>query len=469
MTILLGTGACAPFAQANSAPPLSPSARGADGTVSLKTGAVRQTVAGFGASGCWWAQDVGGWQQDKVDKIVELLFNKEKGIGLNIYRFEVGGGGVNESSDPWRRAETFEVSPGAYDWSRDANAVNVLRKAVSAGVDDVMFFANTPPGRMTANGRTTGGDDGAPNLKPGMEGDFARYLVDIALHFKSEGIPVKYISPVNEPQWTWQTKNGQEGCHYEPDQIVTVAEALVKELAGRGAGIKPSLIDSGKWFDNQYTVEMYKTLAQNPIVGPAMDHYAVHSYWSADTDKQTAMKLLQGTGADLPLWQTEWCQMDAERDLGMDAALVLAECVHEDMTITDCSAWIAWLAVSCYDYKDGLVYVDLGSRQVLDSKRLWALGNYSRFVLPGYKRIDLAGDAGNMLASAYMSPDEKTAVIVAINPGDKPKALSIAATGFSSYEAYETSEAHSLDLVASGKPGKYTFPPVSVTTLVMKK
>lgn len=472
-TMLLG--ACSTAPAHSSAPATEPTPSPAPASeapmpsIEFKPEALRQTIDGFGASGCWWAKDVGGWQADKVDQIVGLLFDSKTGIGLNIYRFEVGGGDVNNAPDPWRRAETFETAPGQYDWGRDANSVSVLRKAVSTGVDNVVFFANTPPGRMTISGKTTGEDNGGPNLAAGLEGDFASYLTDIALHFAAEGIPVKYISPINEPQWNWKESNGQEGCHYEPDQIVNVAEALAAELARRGTDIKPSLIDSGKWFDDKYTVQLYKRLAEHPVVGPQLDHYAVHSYWSDATDKQVTGKLLQQTGVTLPLWQTEWCQMEGDRDLGMDAALVLARTVHEDMTILDCASWTAWIAVSCYDYKDGLVYVDLDDRDVFDSKRLWALGNYSRFIEPGYRRMELGGECEGLLASAYLSPDGQTAVLVAVNNGQAEQNVSIGAAGYATYEAYETSTDHSLELVSSGKPGEYRFPPQSVTTIICKK
>jgi O-glycosyl hydrolase len=463
-------GACASPAASGqaSASPQTPVGDSA-GTASLDFGDTRQTIAGFGASGCWWAQDVGGWEPGKMGKIVELLFDRVRGIGLNIYRFEVGAGGVNESADPWRRAETFEVSPCEYDWGRCANAVNVLKLAVAAGADNVMFFANSPPGRMTVSGKTTGENGGGPNLRSGMEDDFARYLVDIALHFRNEGIPVKYVSPINEPQWNWQESNGQEGCHYEPDQAVRMAEALTEELKRRCPEIKPSLVDSGKWLDEAYTIELYKELANNPTVGPAMDHFAVHSYWSNDVGKHTVVNQLRNSGVNLPLWQTEWCQMEGGRDIGMDSALMLAETMHEDMTTGGCSAWIAWIAVSCYDYKDGLVYVDLGGRSVTDTKRLWALGNYSRFVREGYRRIGISGEQGGILASAYLSPDAQTAVLVAVNPGSSAKALDIVAEGFASYTAYETSASRSLERVASCAPGKYSFPAESVTTLVFEK
>ena len=80
----------------------------------LKPDEIRQEIDGFGASGAWWAQIIGGWEESKRKEIVGLLFGKE-GIGLSIYRYNVGAGAGEETGDPWRRAETFESAKGEYD------------------------------------------------------------------------------------------------------------------------------------------------------------------------------------------------------------------------------------------------------------------------------------------------------------------------------------------------------------------
>ena len=50
-----------------------------------------------------------------------------------------------------------------------------------------------------------------------------------------------------------------------------------------------------------------------------------------------------------------------------------------------------------------------------DTKRHWTLGNYSKFVRPGYKRVDVAGAIpSNVFLTAYVGPDG-TVVVVAIN------------------------------------------------------
>lgn len=208
-----------------------------------------QTMEGFGASGAWWAQDVGGWKE--LDSVLDYLFDREKGIGLSVYRYNIGAGPKHKVEDPWRRTETFETAPGKYNWIRDANAVKAMKGAVKRGVDTVILFANSPPGRMTKNGYTSGDFDGMPNFREGMEEEFARYLVDIAEHFIADGIPVQYISPINEPQWEW--KGGQEGCRFTTDQIMKVSGALVRELKKRGtdsAKASPPydrMVPDGEW------------------------------------------------------------------------------------------------------------------------------------------------------------------------------------------------------------------------------
>ena len=436
------------------------------GNITIQADERHQTLDGFGTSGCWWSQDVGTWDAAVREQVADWLFDREQGIGLTQYRFNVGAGGINEAQDPWRRVEGFERAPGTYDFTRDAGSVAMLRLAVEKGVDDVLFFANSPPGRMLKNGKTTGDDKGGANLTPGMEDDFARYLVDIALHFRSEGIPVNHISPVNEPQWNWTlASNGQEGCHYTPDGVVAVGKALVAELDKRGEGMTASLADSGKFWDKDYTLGLYKTLSTDAAFAGKLPHFAAHAYWSSELDKKLLATALRELGNPLPLWQSEWCQMEGGSDFGIDPALVLARCVHEDLTILDCTAWQTWIAVTRYDYKDGLIHADTDSKTVTDMKRLWALGNWSRFVRPGYVRIGATSPADKLLVSAWQSADGKQTVLVVVNEAAESIAAGIPGTN---HTAWETSAEWNLEQVAQGSGSSHVFPARSITTLVLE-
>jgi len=444
-------------------------------TIMINPAEKHQTIEGFGTSGCWWAQDVGTWAEPVKNQISDWLFDLNKGIGLTIYRFNAGAGEINEAPDPWRRVETFETAPGSYDWSRDAGSVDMMRRAVERGVDSVVIFANSPPGRMLKSGKTTGDDKGNSNLQPGMEDDFARYLLDIGEHFQSDGIPVKYISPVNEPQWNWKLENGQEGCHYEPQGVLDVGYAFVNELSARKSDIKLTLADSGKMWDAKYTVDLYRKTAKDPVFEGFLPHFSVHAYWSNEEDKKMLAAAIRKSDYKLPLWQSEWCQMEGGHDIGMDPALVLARCVHEDLTILDCTSWQTWIAVSCYDYKDGLIHVDKTAETAIDMKRLWALGNWSRFVRPGYTRLSVDSPYKPLLLSAWVSPSNDEIVLVGVNEGTE--SLTTALEGLSSIPAFtkepvltswETSDSYNLEKVSNGPANRYEFPARSITTLVIR-
>jgi O-glycosyl hydrolase len=430
----------------------------------------RQTMDGFGAAGAWWAQDVGGWP-DARDRVADLLFHREKGAGLSIYRYNIGAGSGENIADPWRRAETFEVSRGKYDWSRDANARWMLRAACDRGVDQVVAFANSPPARMTHSGQITGGHNGESNLRPDAYADFAQYLVDVVRYLRDdEGAPVKWLSPINEPQWDWQSKNGQEGCHYTPAEVRDVARALLNVIRRNKLDVQLSLFESGAWLASGLYVD---ALLGDPEVWAALPHIAVHSYWSTRDDKLLFMAEKQRRRLDKPLWMSEWTEMKASRDTGMDSALVMAATMHDDLTIASVTSWQTWIAVSKYDYRDGLIYVDQRGRTLTTAKRLWVMANYARFVRPRFMRLGVQGGNDDVRVSAFRAPNDRQWVVVAVNLAGETVDVQLEATGGrlpANVRQLETSERHNLREVNAGDAdARWTLAPQSVTTFLLNR
>ena len=85
-------------------------------TISIDQAETRQTITGFGVSGAWWAQVIGGWSPENRQHIIDLMFSPTEGIGLTIYRYNIGGG-EDGLIDPWRMTESFDAGPGQYDWN----------------------------------------------------------------------------------------------------------------------------------------------------------------------------------------------------------------------------------------------------------------------------------------------------------------------------------------------------------------
>jgi glucuronoarabinoxylan endo-1,4-beta-xylanase len=126
------------------------------------------------------------------------------------------------------------------------------------------------------------------------------------------------------------------------------------------------------------------------------------------------------------------------------------------------------------------VYTDGGggtisSQPYVVYPRLWILGNFSRFVRPGWVRVDATPQpAPGVLLSAYKNPSSDDFAIVAINKTDSPQSLSVALDGAlaKSVTPYRTSDKETLqkldDIKAVNDKLPLTLSPKSVTTFVGK-
>ena len=452
-----------------------------------------QTIDNFGASDAWLSQAVGGWSNTaQKEAIADLLFSTTSGIGLSCWRFNIGGGIDTTISDPLRTVETFEVAQNQYDWNRQAEERWFLAAAKVRGVPQFLAFVNSPPARMTRNGHTyCPNDSGTTNLIGGYEGQYAKYLVDILKHFRdnpnlSQRINFNYISPVNEPQWSW-SGNGQEGNRASNADIKSWIQALDTELINQGVSTHIAALESGN-IPDMYSGsrDFVDSFAGDSAVNSKMGNIiSYHSYWSDNPSTQLIQhrQLLANKMAQYPgwkAWMTEYCILGDTgpgRDLTMNTALNVARVIHYDLSVANASAWQWWLAMSSYDYKDGLIYVDLNNQTYAASKTLWALGNYSRFIRPGAQRIDFTGDNSNvngLLVSAYRDDTTKKFMTVYVNQNTtsvevQPNFLNT--TGYQSdyMTPYVTSDIvgdnlkqYSPFLIGSN----YTVPPRAVVTLV---
>ena len=430
------------------------------------------TFNGFGVSAAWWAQEIGK-NSEVMEKIVRLLFSKKYGIGINIYKYYIGAGEPNNIKDSWRKANTLEVNPGIYDLSRDEDALRVLKRALDFDVTKVVAFAYSPPARMTISGFVDGGFDGNSNLRSDMYDDFAKYLIDIVELLISEGIPVTELSPVNEPQWFWDSSKGQEGAHYSPDEVVKLLREIIKEAEKRNLNIKINAPESGEWKSSRKYADAMFT---DQLINEKISEFHVHSYWSSSLDKKLFVNYLERRYPDKKIVMSEWCEMVNGRDYSMDSALTLAREIIDDILTGKVIEWHYWIAVSKYDFRDGLIYVDYGEdgniKNITPTKRLWVMGNFSKFVEIGSKVVNLSYEKNGYLeAIAFKSLDEEEIVIVILNPSDFPHELFIDFQNekFKLSNMYVTDKEHDLEEIKLSSSETITIFPQSVSTLIYKK
>jgi O-glycosyl hydrolase len=447
-----------------------------------------QSMDGFGASDCWRVQFVGkNWPIGKRNAIADLLFSQEtkedgspKGIGLSLWRFNIGSGSAEQGAESdidnsWRRAECFLNEDGSYNWEKQAGQQWFLRAAKERGVESLLAFSNSPPVYFTKNRKaySSGGDN--INLESGKMTGYAGFMAAVCDHFEQAGLVFDYLSPVNEPQWDWSSP-GQEGTPATNQDIANLVRELSPILESKNvhtqivvpeAGELQYLYgDSGKP-ERQDQLDAFFSPSSSQYIGELSNVKNVvlgHSYYTT-ADISTLVDVRQSLGSKINtfdgnpgFWQSEFCILENtddigdgwSRDLGMGTALYVARVIHFDLTLANASSWSWWTALSQYDYKDGLIYLDNGNNGIngpshpdseglkgdgyyRESKLLWALGNYSRFIRPGMVRVKSGFSiplsdrflASNVMFSAYKNPESRELVIVFVNYSGSDKKLTI--------------------------------------------
>ena len=455
--------------------------------VTIDETAAFQTMESFGTSGCWWSQYMGLWDEPYLDtgrtvreQIATLLFDRNFGIGLTNYRFNLGAGSADSGngsySDIHRRAQSFETAPGVYDWNKDEGAVWFLMKAAELGAREVVLFCNSPLERLTQNGTAQMiKGQGASNIDPENYAAWAVYCCDAAEHFLGLGVPVRFISPINEPQWDWYAGN-QEGCHYEPGQIAGVYKAFLEEMKKRPAlaGVELSGPESGEWGGK--TVQYVSAILNDESLRSHFSAIDCHSYWSDTQSKVSFMNWLKTHGSDKKVRMSEWCEMVNGSDFGMDSAIVLARTLAEDLTVLNAVSWSTWVGVSPGGYHDGLMHAaenGQGQISLVPLKRLWAYGNYTRYIRPGFVRLAVeGGEAFSAVAFRGVEYGKKKLVVVLVNGDAREQAVKLNGS-FSDYDsivAYETSDARNLSKITERVSNTaFTLSPRSVTTIVFSE
>lgn len=490
-----------------------------------------QTIDGFGASDAWRCQFVGkNWPEEKRKQIADWLFSQEvddngnpKGIGLSLWRFYIGAGSTEQGddsgiADEWRRSECFQNVDGTYDWNKYQGQRWFLRAARDRGVERFLAFSLSAPVHMSKNGKgySISGDK-KMNIKEGMMSAYADYLVESVYNLERlENVKFNYLSPINEPQWDWG-KGSQEGTSATNEEMTQFTKLLSDKLQTKGLATTIALGEAGaieylykdkddSRTDNQVE-DFWNSSSPYSIAGLSNVENVItgHSYWSVwPADDAVAQRRMLNDQikqyGNLKYWQTEYSILESPgaseipggngnmRDLGMQTALFVARIIHNDLTLANASSWSWWTALTRADYKDGLVYLDDGNSTgsqtkgyckedgvAHDSKLMWMLGNWSRFVRPGMKRINVTTPnpdpviaCKDVMVSAFKDDIARKVVLVFVNVGTLNRKYNLENLNLenNALTPYITSETSNLSKVADMPTNNIVIPSKSIVTLV---
>lgn len=326
---------------------------------------MKKFTGGFGTSLCWFANI--DYPEDVKKNIHNLLFTKE-GLGLNIIRYNLGGG-----SDPSKKQNLrpganvpciSNENDGIINPLNDPFQLSFLDKAVKQGtVNKVELFSNSPPYWMTNSGFTNGSVSSFKcNLRKEKINDFSKFLVDSYNQLKKE-YPVVSLSPFNEPSNPyWMTNFPQEGCYYNYSMRNKVL-SKIKE------------IDSSVYVS---ACEEFSPIFQLlwAIFGKhsKYDRVNVHGYhliWKNITfyfDDFNFMRKLIRRFTKKDLWMSEygWGYSDEMKD-----SIKLARSIFRDFETYRPEAWCFWQVVENYGNDWGLIQTDFSNPKELTVRRMY--------------------------------------------------------------------------------------------------
>jgi hypothetical protein len=213
-----------------------------------------------------------------------------------------------------------------------------------------------------------------------------------------------------------------------------------------------------------------------------------HSYWTNTPVPymREIREQLRDTIAKygLKFWQTELCIMGNDEEIGggggydfsMKTALYVARVIHHDLVFADAESWSWWRAVGG-DYKDGLIRIYatdpvMSSGYAVDSRLMWALGNYSRFVRPGATRYEVTSsetfDPYGVMCSAYRNANGRwVAVVINYSDREQPFSFKLSDGTALQWQMYRTSDVSGETLKPIGTmQGTTQLAPRSITTFV---
>jgi glucuronoarabinoxylan endo-1,4-beta-xylanase len=389
---------------------------------------VFQHIDGFGASSAWgssWTTNqaemyfsTNSGTGTSLDGTTNFAFN---GIGLSLLRNRIAPDGTTTETNIMRTAQARGARLWSTTWS--------------------------PPAAYKDSGSVNGGNFLSAYNQP-YASQLANYVLDMKTNY---GLNIYAISVQNEPNYS--TTN-YESCLWTGQQFHDFLPFLFNALSSNGVGsTKIMIAESAPWSIDLANESMNDVTTSN-MVGILASHDYDYKVGAVNT-------------CGKPLWETEVSTFEAF-DGSVSNGLYWAVQIHSFMTVAQANAWNFWWLLPYTLDNESLV-----DTNGVPAKRMYALGQYSRFVRPGYYRMD-ASNNGVCLISAYKDPNSGAFAVVAINntSSDVSQTFNLKDCAVTNVTPWITSD--TLSLAAQPNVGVtnstfvYTLPAMSVVTFAGK-
>jgi glucuronoarabinoxylan endo-1,4-beta-xylanase len=406
------------------------------GDITVDPTKLHQVVDGFG--------EADTWQGSSSTQMQTLLWDPVNGIGLNLLRM-----GIESTSGKSVLMGNAGIADG--------------KACKQFSGDDCKIWAApwSPPAAMKNNNNVNGNSTNAcsasanSRLKTDSYDAWATLLAAFPAYYKQQsGLDVYAISAQNEPDWN----PNYEACCYTGPEMVNFIKVLGPKLATLSPPVKLLAAEPDNW-SNFWGGDNYATdILADATASAQVTILATHDY--GNTSAGTWARPAPPAGNTHHIWETECTPSDT-------GPITIATMVYAAFNTGGVNGWHYWWTQA---------FIPNASSP---PPQYYALGNFSKFVRPGYYRVDVSGapaaSNSNPAVIAFSSLKDGTTTIVVVNAANATKSLNFFVGGTTwpaSVTPYETTTSSKL---AAGTPitlaaGRFaaTVAAQSVTTFTGK-
>lgn len=353
-----------------------------------------------------------------IQSLLDLYFTSE-GLGYNFTRIHMNSSDFALGN--YTYVDHGDTSLKTFSIAREHWYVLPMLKRVLKKVPELNILISpwSPPGWMKDNAQMNHGG----MLKKDMLGVWAQYYVRFIQALQKEGIQPWGLSVQNEPA----AKQVWDSCLYSPEEERDFIKFHLGPLLKKHFGDKMKLL---VWDHNRdIMLERVQPIYQDPVASSFVWGTAFHWYGEelfANVGKTKALY------PDKHLLFTEGCIEGGPRPGSWDTGERYARNIIGDF-LQGNEGFIDWNLVlneqggpnHVGNYCDAPILFDRRQQSVIKNSSYYAIGHFSKFILPGSIRIGYeASLPPGVQAVAYQRPDQQKVVVI-LNTTKQPLDVSL--------------------------------------------
>jgi glucuronoarabinoxylan endo-1,4-beta-xylanase len=349
------------------------------GDITINPATSYQTMDGFGIADVWQSRN------SSSTALRTLLFDPDQGIGLTLLRIGIDGSTGKIMGDAAFVDGPEVVKHGGKVWAAPWS----------------------PPAAAKDNGNVNNGG----HLLTSAYDSWASTLAAFPAYYKQQsgGVDLYAISAQNEPDFT----ASYQSCLYNSTQMNNFIKVLGPKLAALTPPVGVLAAEPDTW-GNLWSGDNYgNAILNDATVSSFVSVIATHDYGSNVNSTTRPAPPASNTHK---VWQTE---ITYSSGAAINAGLDIARGIYAAVTGGRVNGWLYWWTQAFMD----------GGSATTPPKRVYAMGNFSKFVRPGYVRVGVTGAPTSVQIVPFVSPSDGTVAIVALNSGTSAQQVSFFVSG----------------------------------------